>query len=423
MVANDGSPSTLSNALIEDNVMYNNGAKTLNIDGVTNSVFRNNLIYGYDQQGIVFYYDGLTANHTTGNAIINNTIVGSSGSGAAVRLIGGSSGTTLFNNILIGGGGAALDVTADSTPGMASDYNVVIKGVAIEDSNGNITNTLPLAQWQSGYGQDAHSFVTGAGSLFVNAAGNDYHLKATSPAVDVGASALNGVSAPATDLDGNPRPSGAGYDIGAYELQQAGTLAFSSAAYSAREDAGSVTITVTRAGGSAGAVTVNYATSNGTAKAGVDYVAAAGTLTFAAGQVSQTFTIHILNNPQAGSATTVNLTLSGPGGGAALGSPATAVLTIAAVGGGGVAAATYYVSPAGADGAAGTAAAPWRTLQRAANAVQAGDLVVAQPGLYAGFTLTAGGTAAAPITFYGVPGATIATPTAAGDGIALAGAS
>jgi hypothetical protein len=49
--------------------------------------------------------------------------------------------------------------------------------------------------------------------LFVNAAGADFHLRPNSPAVDNGSSN----SAPANDYDGNTRPRGNGYDIGAYE--------------------------------------------------------------------------------------------------------------------------------------------------------------------------------------------------------------
>ena len=41
----------------------------------------------------------------------------------------------------------------------------------------------------------------------------DYHLNPASPAVDKGTAS----GAPSTDLDGKPRPSGAGVDIGAYE--------------------------------------------------------------------------------------------------------------------------------------------------------------------------------------------------------------
>jgi len=71
-----------------------------------------------------------------------------------------------------------------------------------------------LAQWRTQTGQDGHSFIAGATSLFVDPAANDYHLKAGSPAIDTGTAA----DAPATDLDGHPRPQGGGIDIGASEL-------------------------------------------------------------------------------------------------------------------------------------------------------------------------------------------------------------
>src|SRR5262249_30848580 len=48
---------------------------------------------------------------------------------------------------------------------------------------------------------------------FVDAAGADFHLQPTSPAIDAGAA----VSDVRTDFDGVSRPQGAAYDIGAYE--------------------------------------------------------------------------------------------------------------------------------------------------------------------------------------------------------------
>ncbi|MFH0980295.1 MAG: right-handed parallel beta-helix repeat-containing protein, partial [Planctomycetota bacterium] len=59
------------------------------------------------------------------------------------------------------------------------------------------------------YGDD---YVEGD-PAFADAAAADFHLQEGSPAIDA-ASATN---APATDFDGNPRPAGAGYDIGSYE--------------------------------------------------------------------------------------------------------------------------------------------------------------------------------------------------------------
>ena len=107
----------------------------------------------------------------------------------------------------------------------------------------------------------------------------------------------------------------------------AGTVQFSSATYSANEGGGSATITVTRTGGAAGGVSVDYATSDGTATDGSDYTAASGTLTFGPGQTSQTFTVDILDDLLSEPDETVNLLLSSPTGGAALGD-ASATLTI-----------------------------------------------------------------------------------------------
>jgi hypothetical protein len=108
----------------------------------------------------------------------------------------------------------------------------------------------------------------------------------------------------------------------------AGTLQFSASSYSGNESGGSITITVTRTGGSSGAVTVQYASSDATATAGVDYTAASGTLSWAAGDTTaKTFTIPILTDALVEGNETVHLVLANPTGGASLGT-AVATLTI-----------------------------------------------------------------------------------------------
>jgi hypothetical protein len=110
-----------------------------------------------------------------------------------------------------------------------------------------------------------------------------------------------------------------------------GTLQLSAATYSVGESGGNATITVTRTGGSGGAVAVNIATSNGTATAGNDYTAlpTPTVVSFADGDTAnKTVNIAILADTLVEGNETVNVTLSSPSGGATLGSPSTAVLTI-----------------------------------------------------------------------------------------------
>ncbi|MBY0230471.1 MAG: hypothetical protein K2W96_14395 [Gemmataceae bacterium] len=67
-------------------------------------------------------------------------------------------------------------------------------------------------------------------------------------------------------------------------------VSFSKAAWSAKENAGSVTITLTLSAASASPVTVNWATSDVTATGGgsqADYAPASGSVTFAPGQVTK----------------------------------------------------------------------------------------------------------------------------------------
>ena len=62
----------------------------------------------------------------------------------------------------------------------------------------------------------------------------------------------------------------------------AGSIQFSASTFSVGEQAGVATITVNRSGGRAGNVSVQYETSNGTAREGTDYQIATGALTFVA---------------------------------------------------------------------------------------------------------------------------------------------
>lgn len=108
----------------------------------------------------------------------------------------------------------------------------------------------------------------------------------------------------------------------------AGSLQFSAPGFSVAESALSVPITVVRTGGSAGAVSVDYATSDDSATAGSDYTASAATLSFVDGETSQSFSVAILDDTLFEGDEGFSVTLSNIAGGASLGTPATAGVTI-----------------------------------------------------------------------------------------------
>ena len=115
------------------------------------------------------------------------------------------------------------------------------------------------------------------------------------------------------------------------EMEQ---LQFAQASFSADDTDTVATITVVRIGATNVAVAVNFSTSDGSARNGIDYTMATGTVTFADGVVTNTFTIPIVAHPPGTLETnqTVNVTLTTPTGGATLGSPINAQLIIVATG-------------------------------------------------------------------------------------------
>ncbi|OGJ55646.1 hypothetical protein A2706_00055 [Candidatus Peribacteria bacterium RIFCSPHIGHO2_01_FULL_51_35] len=107
-----------------------------------------------------------------------------------------------------------------------------------------------------------------------------------------------------------------------------GSVHFTIKSFTVNETVGTATISVVRTGGNAGSVTVEYATSNGTATAGSDYTETKGTLSFGNKETSKTFTIPIGDDTTAEGNETVNIVLSNTTGGAVLSAPVEAVLTI-----------------------------------------------------------------------------------------------
>jgi Calx-beta domain-containing protein len=113
------------------------------------------------------------------------------------------------------------------------------------------------------------------------------------------------------------------------EDDQGGLIKLSAAAYTVAETTASVLVTILRTGTNlAGNVSVAYTTGNGSASAGLDYTATTGVVTFNPGQTSQTVRIPILNDTLVEPDEIFPFTLFNPTGGASLGTPASALVTI-----------------------------------------------------------------------------------------------
>ena len=116
-------------------------------------------------------------------------------------------------------------------------------------------------------------------------------------------------------------------------------LSFTNATSSVLKNAGSAVITVVchqyrrRTGDRSTEcqhvpLSVNYSTSNGTATAGIDYMAVSGTLVFTNGIGTNTFTVPIINNGLVTGNRTFTVSLSNPTPPGQLVSPSNQVVTI-----------------------------------------------------------------------------------------------
>ena len=113
------------------------------------------------------------------------------------------------------------------------------------------------------------------------------------------------------------------------ELIDGGALEFTSFSFSEPENGGNAVVSVERVDRFDGAVSVQLTTQNGTATAGSDYAKTTTTLSWPDGDsAAKMATVTILDDSVEEGDETVKLNLSSPTGGARLGSPASATLTI-----------------------------------------------------------------------------------------------
>jgi parallel beta-helix repeat protein len=319
----DGSaPFTISRTTISGNSAGSNGGGAYFYGPDTSVVIENSTISGNHATGgsgggLFLYnlYDPFTIRNST---VANNT---AAGNGGGIYLYSGTvtlDDTIVADNSLVAAPRTTRGstTTSDLATGDGGEFDAryslieVTGSPNIVDNGGNIFNQDPqLGPLQNN-----------GGPTLTQRPAN------TSPVINAGDPAFT--PPPSTDQRGFPRVANGRVDIGAVELNP-GTIQFSTSAMSVNENAGTVTITVTRTGGSDGAVSATYNTSNGTAVAPGDYITAAGTVSFADGDTtSKTFQVTIVNDTLDEPDETFNVILANPAGGAVLGAVTTEVVTI-----------------------------------------------------------------------------------------------
>ncbi|MGO9469386.1 MAG: beta strand repeat-containing protein, partial [Isosphaeraceae bacterium] len=287
--------------------------------------------------------DGLTplGNEVDGVLITddasNNTIGGTGGGQAntiafnlatGVFVDSGTGDSILTNSIYSNGRqGIVLVGTANNAQSAPTLTGATGGGTGsnIQGSLTSIPSTTFLIQFFSSPVPDPSGF--GQGETFL---GSTTVMTSAAGSAPINVNLVNGLAtgAWATALATNESTGDTSAFSNAISAQPAG-VAFSAASYTVASNAGMETIDVLRTGNLNVAVSVSYATSNGSAIAGQDYTSVAGTLTFAPSVTDLSFTIPILDNPnRSTSFSTVNLTLSQPGGGATLGAISSATLNI-----------------------------------------------------------------------------------------------
>jgi hypothetical protein len=220
---------------IQGNTIQNNSANTNNGGGISvENGSQANIVNNLITSNTGFLGSGIYLISTFGNqnVLVNNTIAFNVlpqgfANGQEVWMSGFQTGTQFANNVVVdgtGSGAVGCDPSFPSTP------NFVANDVL---STQPTTPPQPAPSFSGCQDPTGTNGNISADPQFVNAAGNDFHLQSTSPAIDVGSNTAPDL--PSKDLDGNARigPGNAStcagtVDMGAYEfaLNSSGTAFF-----------------------------------------------------------------------------------------------------------------------------------------------------------------------------------------------------
>ncbi|HEU4872435.1 MAG TPA: SBBP repeat-containing protein [Pyrinomonadaceae bacterium] len=287
--------------------------------GIAISAASNNTIGGtQNEAGNLIAFNGghaISAFLGTGNTIRRNSIFSNNGLGIDL----GMDGVT------------ANDVNdTDTGPNQRQNFPVITTVLSSANSTTiqGTLNSIPNTTFQIDFYSNASVNPSGngdgaqfVGTAPVNTDGNgNATIDATFP---VGLSPGRVITATATDPNGNTS------EFSAADASSAtGRVQFTNGVLKVIEDIGMITLTVQRTGGTAGNLTVDYSTADGTAIAGQDYTATSGTLNFSAGETSKTIQIPILDNAPVEPDEVFTVSLSNTPTLESLGAPLTMTVTV-----------------------------------------------------------------------------------------------
>jgi hypothetical protein len=187
-----GTRSALIANVIRDNDTQGNGGGLLILE--SSPVLINNAIVGNQLTQSGSHGSGLYAMGSTLDIVLHNTFAGNSGGNGAAFQLGDTGSTAVMTNTIIAGHSVGVLVESDST----ATLNGVLWYNNTDNTDGGGTITV-----EHDYDGDPAFDADG------------YHLTRDSAALDLGV-----VTDLTTDIDGDPRPLGAGYDLGADEHEQ-----------------------------------------------------------------------------------------------------------------------------------------------------------------------------------------------------------
>ena len=193
---------------------------------------------------------------------------------------------------------------------------------------------------------DLGSNVTADGGSGITARGFVYSIQSTNSDPLIGGTGVTNVVVSGTTGALSASPAGLApsttYAFKAYAMNIVGTTYSAVATFTtagltmsigdtsaAEGNSGATpfTFTVTLSAPASSTVTVNYATANGTAVSGKDYIATSGSITFLAGEVSKTLTVSVVGDLIFESNETFTVSLSGASGASITSGTATGTIT------------------------------------------------------------------------------------------------